>query len=280
MGGDVLERAEAGDVGAMLRLASVSGVAERARWLLHAAQAESAEALGLLPGAKAELEAAARAGDVDCQNVLGGVLLAWDEDPAGAAVWFRKAAEGGNNEARRSLGYLLVEGAGVEKDASAAERLFRAAAGEGDSIAQYNLAILLLDELARPERRDESLSLLESAARGGVDEAAVRLGDELDAAGDASAAHRWYEAAAEAGNTDAMFAVASRYRDGIGVAVDRPQAVRWFLDMLVAHRFEGIHEIFAMAQSVSDEEIRQGGRIAGRVEEAEKIVEMRNAPSS
>ncbi|MER7519030.1 tetratricopeptide repeat protein [Streptomyces sp. NPDC126499] len=280
MNSNPLERAEAGDAGAMLQLASVSGVAERARWLLHAAQAENAEALALLPAAKAELEVAARAGDVDCQNVLGGVLLAWDEDPAAAAVWFRKAAEGGNNEARRSLGYLLIEGAGVAKDVVAAEELFRAAAGEGDVIAQYNLAILLLDELGRPDVRDEALSLLESAARGGVDEAAVRLGDELDAAGDANGAHRWYEAAAHAGNTDAMFAVASRYRDGIGVAVDRSQAVRWFLDMLVAHRFEGIHEIFAMGESVSDEEISRGGRIGGRLAEAEKLVEMRNAPSS
>ncbi|MFF3403784.1 tetratricopeptide repeat protein [Streptomyces sp. NPDC002659] len=276
---ELIELAEAGDVAAMLQLASLSDLADRAKWYLRAAQSENATASERLASVRPDLEARAADGNADCQNVLGGVLLAWDENPAGAAVWFRKAAEAANNEARRSLGYLLIEGAGVEKDVRAAEELFRLGASDGDAVAQYNLAVLLLDEFPQPADLNEVVPLLESAAGAGIEEAATRLGDELEAVGDDGGALRWYEVAADSGHIDAMFAVGSRYRDGVGVDSDNVQAVKWFLRMLELPSFDGIHEILALAPSMADEEIRLGGRLAGRDAEAEKIIEMRSSAS-
>ncbi|WP_328860795.1 tetratricopeptide repeat protein [Streptomyces sp. NBC_00306] len=273
-------RAEDGDVPAMLELAAASAdLPDRVKWFLRAAQAGDATASEQLIGCRPELEARAVGGDVECQSVLGGVLLARDEDPGRAASWFRRAADAGHNEARRSLGYLLVEGAGVPKDVTGAERLFRAAAAEGDVLAQYNLAVLLLDESPWPVDLNEVIPLLESAALAGVEEAATRLGDEFDAVGDEAGALRWYEVAAEGGHIGAMFAVGSRYRDGVGVQADGVQAVRWFLGMLDMPSFDGIHEIFSMAPSLTDEQIRRGGRLAGRDDEAQKIIEMRASSS-
>ncbi|MFF7204813.1 hypothetical protein [Streptomyces sp. NPDC008141] len=60
---------------------------------------------------------------------------------------------------------------------------------------------------------------------------------------------------------------------------DSVQAVRWFLGMLDMPSFDGIHEIFSMAPSLTDEQIRRGGRLAGRDDEAEKIIEMRASSS-
>ncbi|MER7662525.1 MULTISPECIES: tetratricopeptide repeat protein [unclassified Streptomyces] len=276
---ELFEQAEAGDVRAMLQLASLSDDADGVKWYLRAAQAGDATARERLTAIRPELEARAGSGDTASQTVLGGVFLAWDEDPARASFWFRKAAEAGDNEARRSLGYLLIEGVGVEKDVDAAEELFRFAASDGDIIAQYNLAVLLLDERSEPADLTDVAPLLEAAARAGIEEAATRLGDELEAVGDEGGALRWYEVAAEAGHIDAMFAVGCRYRDGLGVDSDNVQAVKWFLRMLDLPSFDGIHEVFSLAPSMTDDEIRLGGRLAGRDAEAEKIVEMRTSSS-
>jgi TPR repeat protein len=220
------------------------------------------------------LEEAARGGDVECQNVLGGVLLAWDEEPGAAAEWFRRAAEAGHNEARRTLGYLYVEGAGLEKDPEAAERLFRAAADAGDAIAAHNLGVLLLEE--RTGDVTEAVRRLQVAAEEGIAEAAARLGDLYSERDEDSDALHWYEAAARLGHVGAMFAVGEWYRDGIGTEVDLVRSVRWFLQMLDAHRMEGVHEVFTLGTRVTDEQILDAGHLAGRAAEAEKIVRIRN----
>ncbi|MEV0495739.1 tetratricopeptide repeat protein [Streptomyces atratus] len=244
-----------------------------------AAQDGSAGAAAHLDALRPALESAAELGDAECQNVLGGVLLVWDEDPGAAAGWFRRAAESGDNEARRTLGYLYVEGAGVEKDLAAAEVLFRAAAEGGDVIASHNLGVFLLeesDERGEPVDVAEVVRLLRVAAEADVDEAAAKLGDVLSDLDEDAEALRWYERAAALGHIDAMFAAGSWFRDGIGTDVDNTLAVKWFLKMLDAHRMEGVHEVLALAGRLTDEEIRRGGHLAGKVPEAEKIIEMRN----
>lgn len=251
-----------------------SGLAARVRSCLEAAQEGRPEAEPGLAGLRPELEQAAAGGDVECQNVLGGVLLAWDEDPGAAAEWFRRAAEAGHNEARRTLGYLYIEGAGVERDPEAAERLFRAAADAGDAIAAHNLGVFLLEE--GPGDVAEAMRRLQVAAEAGVADAAARLGDVYSERDEDSDALHWYEVAAGLGHTDAMFAVGEWYRDGIGTEVDLVRSVRWFLQMLDAHRMEGVHEVFALGSQVTDEQIFGAGRMAGKVAEAEKIVQMRN----
>ncbi|GAB2860766.1 hypothetical protein GCM10027074_29850 [Streptomyces deserti] len=250
-----------------------AGLAARVRACLEAAQQDRPGAVRRLAELRPELEEAAGDGDVECQNVLGGVLLAWDEDPGAAAEWFRRAAEAGHNEARRTLGYLYVEGAGVEKDLAVAEGLFRAAADAGDVIAAHNLGVFLLEEV--PGDVAEAQRWLRMAAEGGVAEAAARLGDVYSERDEDSEALHWYEVAAGLGHIDAMFAVGEWCRDGIGTDVDLVRSARWFLQMLDAHRMEGVHEVFALGEQVTDEEILEAGRLAGKNAEAEKIVQIR-----
>jgi TPR repeat protein len=250
-----------------------AGLAVRAGSALRTAQQGVPGAAARLPELRPELEEAAGGGDVECQSVLGGVLLAWDQDPAAAAVWFRRAAEAGHNEARRTLGYLYVEGAGVAKDLTAAEALFRAAADAGDAIAAHNLGVFLLEEV--PGDVAEAQRRLRVAAEGGVAEAAARLGDVYSERDEDSDALHWYEVAAGLGHIESMFAAGEWYRDGIGTEIDLVRSVRWFLQMLDAHRMEGVHEVFALGGQVTDEQILEAGRLAGKNAEAEKIVQMR-----
>ena len=58
-----------------------------------------------------------------------------DQDFEQAASWFRKAAEQGDFAAQRNLGYLYLNGKGVEKDADEARNWLEKAAAQGDVYA-------------------------------------------------------------------------------------------------------------------------------------------------
>ncbi|MDQ0941236.1 TPR repeat protein [Streptomyces sp. V1I1] len=274
---ELLARAEAGDADSMLALAEASETADRGRWLLRADQAGSEEGRRRLAQFRPVLEQAARMGESGCQSVLGGILLALDEDPSEAAVWFGRAAESGNNEARRSLGYLYVEGVGVDQDLAKAEALFLLAAREGDVIAAHNLGVFYLEESDGSHNLAEAIRWLRTAADAGVDEAAAKLGDVFSGMDRDEEALHWYERAGDLGHTGAMMAAGCWHRDGVGTEENRAVAVKWFLRMLEFHNFEGVHEVFQLAPRMTDSEIREGGRLAGREAEAEKIIQMCNS---
>ncbi|MER5916483.1 tetratricopeptide repeat protein [Streptomyces sp. NPDC001982] len=270
-------QAEVGNVDAMLELAETSEIADQGRWLLRAAQAGSEQGRGKLAQFRPNLEEAAQRGDSASQGVLGGILLAWDENPSEAAMWFAKSAESGNNEARRSLGYLHVEGIGVDQDLAKAESLFLAAAREGDAIAAHNLGVFYVEETDSSRDSLEGIGWLRVAAEAGIDEAAAKLGDVLSGMDRDEEALYWYERAGDLGNTGAMMAAGCWHRDGTGTEENRIVAVKWFLRMLEFHNFEGVHEIFQLAPRMTDSEIREGGRLADRQAEAEKIIQMCNS---
>lgn len=83
---------------------------------------------------------AAEQGNAEAQKMLGYCYFFRDE-PETAAVWFRQAAEQGNAEAQVALGKCYFEGHGVKKDLFQAFTWFRKAAEQGDSEAWYHLGI-------------------------------------------------------------------------------------------------------------------------------------------
>ncbi|MFD3332297.1 tetratricopeptide repeat protein [Streptomyces sp. NPDC058700] len=192
----------------------LSGVARNVRDLLESRD-EDPDIGGRLDVLLPALRAAAAAGDVGAQNVLGGVLLEVEEDPSAAAHWFERAGASGSVVGKRSLGHLYANGLGVPQDLAKGEALFAAAAAGGDAYAQFNLAQLWWGT-GDPQ---EAVLLLRNAAGGGVAEAYAPLGDLLAAQGDDAAALRAYVDGAERGVATAMYVAACWYRDGI---VGRP----------------------------------------------------------
>ncbi|MGW0081260.1 tetratricopeptide repeat protein [Streptomyces sp. NPDC003393] len=244
------------------------GVAATALALLESAQDGHADAADRLGDILPSLTAAAESGDMAAQNVLGGILLEFAENPSDAAFWFRKTADRGSAMGKRSLGHLYANGLGVPEDLAEAERLFKEAADAGDAHAQFNLA-----QLWWGKRDPQSVAdLLRSAAEGGVVDAYVVLGDLLAAMGQDAEALRSYLRAAEAGHDGAMYVAACWYRDGTAGRRNGVEALRWFLKMVNSGNADGLHEAIALARNVTDEDIRRAGELAGCPGEAEAMV--------
>ncbi|MFI1170030.1 tetratricopeptide repeat protein [Streptomyces melanogenes] len=240
---------------------------------------QAAAELGRL---RAPLDELAQAGDGAARSLLGGVALEYDKDLNHALRHFSLAAEQGHPAGLRGLGYLYQRGLGVDRDLEAAERLFRLAADAGDSYAKFNLAMTHFVGEQTGDRMSPAqvMSLLVEAAEGGIQQASAVLGDWFADLDREAEAFQWYLTAANAGNAAAMFAVAQRLRDGLGIERDDVEAVCWFLKMLQVGDGDGIHEAIEMARTMSDADLRRAGRKAGDVSGAETLIHTVRRPGS
>src|SRR5205085_12305648 len=92
-----------------------------------------------------------------------------------AAIWFKKAAEGGHPTAQSNLGVLYASGKVFEKNMTKAVEWWRKAAEQGQPSAQYNLAQALQDGKEIPQDLIEAYKWYSLAAdRGDRDAAALR----------------------------------------------------------------------------------------------------------
>ena len=143
----------------------------------------------------------AEEGDVNSQLLLGLTYLTGDDEiPANAKEafkWFKAAAEQGNPIAQFKLGICYYNGKGVKQDYKEAFRLFKAAAEQGDAKAQYNLGICYYYGEGTKQDYNE--------------------------------AFRWFKAAAEQGHADAQYNLGICYSNGKGVKKDYKESYYWYL---------------------------------------------------
>jgi len=121
------------------------------------------------------------------------------KDPAKAALWFQKAAEGGDAEAQLFLARTLLNGQGLPRNPEGALRWAKAAANQG-----LPDAMVLSGDLLRPD--------------------------------DAEAARSWYQRALtgyrqriQSGDADACQSYGLMYTTGKGVEKDPIEGVAWML---------------------------------------------------
>ncbi len=120
---------------------------------------------------------------------------AWRADDSAASVWYRKAADAGSAEGAFSLGAMLENGRGVEKNLPLAAEFYRKAAEQGHAAAEFNLGILL----------DNGTGVAQ---------------DQVQAA-------EWYKKAAGQGLARAAYNLGSMYAMGQGVTRDLAEAYFW-----------------------------------------------------
>ena len=140
------------------------------------------------------------------------------------ARWVGRAAEAGDVESQAWYGNLHLRGAGVEKSREKAVLWWQKAAEQGEPQARFNLAVHLLER--SPERRDEALALLEASAAQGFTDAQTRLA--LLRGRDHPDSLSLLRASAEDGDAMAMNELATAYADGRGVARDGSAAASWY----------------------------------------------------
>jgi len=248
-----------------------------ARTWIEAAKLGSLQGANLVSGTAApRLLSAADAGDVEVQAVLAGIFMDYlDESALPRAVGYAThAAEQGNADAQRTLGFMYERGLGVMQDIDRAVELWRESSRRGDGYAAFNLAGLHVRGDVPLSGDEECLELLTLAAQRGVVEAGALLADRLAAVDRDQEALSWILWAAERGYVGSMFAAGCWYRDGIGTATDLVEALRWFFTMLDHGSADGVHEVMQLAKSgMSHEQIREAAARAGRPGDAEVTIQ-------
>ncbi|MFK8905434.1 tetratricopeptide repeat protein [Streptomyces sp. YS-3] len=219
-----------------------------------------------------QLEALVAAQNADAKALLAGIMLDLSIDVDRSFALFKDAAESGVPEGKRGLGFMLLNGIGVQRDPMRANLHFESALRDGDLYSAYNLAVNFHNGIGVERNDVEYLRLLRVAADGGIPEACALLGDELSDRDLDAEALSYYLEAAEEGHAPAMFVAACWFRDGVGTEVDKVRAIRWFLGMLDRGNADGIHPAHELAQHMTTGEVREAGRLARREDEAELLI--------
>ena len=146
------------------------------------------------------IRAAAEGGDLAAQHVLGDCFYfgscGAQKDAAQAIEWFKRAEASNVAMAQCQLGFMYDRGEGsLAVDKVEAARLYKLAADQGYTYAQYNLGLC--------NRKGEGVSQ------------------------DLAEAARLFLLAAEQGDADAQAEVATAYMFGDGVAQDYAAALQW-----------------------------------------------------
>ncbi len=162
-----------------------------------------------------------------------------------AYSWLLKAANKGHLKAQSKLGELYEVGKGVEQDTNQAVRWYKKAADGGDAQAKRALEFLPYDEsaidqspLAEAERLYKAgeykyaIVEFERLAKEGNPQAQYMYGRMLlNAQGtvrDYDTALEWTKKAADQGNVKAQYSMGLYYKNGWGVEKDNTQAADWF----------------------------------------------------
>lgn len=90
------------------------------------------------------MQAAAKAGNLDAQMYLGRYYMIHQKDLSAALPWLNKAANQGNLKAQVVSALAYLNGLGVKKNTDKAKRYVIQAAKNGNTMAQYELAIMFL----------------------------------------------------------------------------------------------------------------------------------------
>ena len=195
---------------------------------------------------------AAEMGVAEAQLQLGGCYhygLGTTPNYSMAAKYYRLSAGQTNFVAMKSLGYLLMNGYGVETNEDEAKYWLMRAANEGrNRRAMYNLGVLYEQKHPDTNAMIEGLKWIKQSAVMGDGLAADELshfyfngwgGTEADLAN-----YRfWRFRAALLGATDAQFFMGEAYRKGDGVRKDIENSLMWYRKAAAKNHPEALYDL-------------------------------------
>lgn len=122
----------------------------------------------------AELEAAAKAGNLEAQMQLASAL-GKQQKYAQSLQWYRAAAEQGNGPAAYNVAQYLRMGLGMPADPAAAFKWYERSAATGFARGQFATALMLINGEAGVEDTERAVFLLQQAAAAGLPQAQSML---------------------------------------------------------------------------------------------------------
>jgi TPR repeat protein len=149
--------------------------------------------------AEATKRLAANPDDAAAMTLIGELYaqgLGAPRDLTEAAHWYKLGSDHGDRQATFALGLAKLTGAGTPKDRDGATTLFAKAAAQGHPGALYNLGIMAIE-------------------------------NDKGVAPDFISAAKYFEQAADLGDSDAAYALGLLYRNGTGVDKSDEQAAQW-----------------------------------------------------
>lgn len=204
------------------------------------------------PQTLAAIKARAEKGDATSQYAYGYAYLHGNYgqtvDPAEAAVWLGKAADGGNASAAFELAKLYSTGKGVEADPAKAAALYQKAADGGNPEVAGHVCQGATAN-AGPEIWTAAFPFCQKASAQGSIEANYTLGvaylEGRGIAADTAQGIQFLQRAAGKGNLPAMTRLAQVYSEGSLVPQDYARALNWHRQ---AARYGSPQAVRAMAR--------------------------------
>ncbi len=149
-----------------------------------------------------------------------------------ALLWFQQAANKGDTEAKRYLGYMFQNGLGTERNYETSVKWYADAAKQGDAEAQNNLAHLFHNGLGVEKNHDTAFHWFWRAAKQGHAEGQYNLGIMYQTGSgidqDFKEAAHWFLKSSLQGNRQAQNNLGLLYDTGQGVAKNSKEAMRWY----------------------------------------------------
>lgn len=151
--------------------------------------------------------------------------------PRVASKWLIKAADQGNAQAAKVMGFMFARGESVKEDPVKAREYLRLAADAGDVESTRLLSQMSFEGQGGPVDPAEGVRLLSSLAEAGDVQSQGELGAILATGSgiepDLAAARQWWQMAAEQDDAFSMKMLERVYREGLGVEPDPEKADAW-----------------------------------------------------
>jgi TPR repeat protein len=188
----------------------------RNQWLVAVVSAGLAFSMQSMLARGADLPQTVKPASVQRETELAAAYLTGRgvmRDEKRAAYWYEKAAEGGDPQAQKQIGYFYQVGLGVPVDPARAVHWYQLAAANGLVSAKVNLGVAYLVGIGVRKNPALGEQLFLEAASKGDGLAACYLGEMyffgVAVKQDKSEARHWYELGAKEHNPRAAFQLAS-----------------------------------------------------------------------
>lgn len=179
------------------------------------------------------LEALSLTGNVDAQWMLVGLYLSGVGAPqstSSASVWCDKAANAGHAAAQNLMGTFYLTGRGVPVNQETAEDWFRRSAEKKHPLGCVNYGSMLarrgMSGVARAEPYFQSA--IDSGDAEALQAAGIFYVEKYRYQGGAAKGIDLLVRAANAGAVDSMLFMARVHQEGLGVPINRAEAMRWY----------------------------------------------------